>query len=79
LESMPLWQWRNFIGNDFEASIFPKYPVLRDIKKQMYTIGALYSQMSGSGATIYGIFDRDITPDEINLFPYPFVHTEILK
>jgi 4-diphosphocytidyl-2-C-methyl-D-erythritol kinase len=79
VENLPIAQWRHFIKNDFEKTLFKKYKELELIKDKMYEIGALYAQMSGSGSTIYGLFDRDLTPDEINLFDYPFVCNRILK
>jgi 4-diphosphocytidyl-2-C-methyl-D-erythritol kinase len=52
----PVENWKDVLVNDFEKSIFPKYPVLEEIKKQLYSDGAVYASMSGSGSTIYGIF-----------------------
>ena len=43
---------------DFEKSIFEKYPKLQSIKEQLYKDGAIYSAMSGSGSTIYGVFKQ---------------------
>lgn len=61
----PVSEWREFVRNDFEDSIFEKHPVLAEIKAEMYNGGALYAAMSGSGSTIYGIFDHSPEP----LFP----------
>ncbi|GAB3987152.1 4-(cytidine 5'-diphospho)-2-C-methyl-D-erythritol kinase [Spirosoma daeguense] len=63
---MPIATWRNTIHNDFEDSLFPKYPVLEQIKAQLYENGAIYASMSGSGSTVFGIFDAPIAP--INQF-----------
>ncbi|WP_461088674.1 4-(cytidine 5'-diphospho)-2-C-methyl-D-erythritol kinase [Spirosoma gilvum] len=61
----PIDTWRATIHNDFEDSLFPRYPVLADIKQQLYTAGAVYASMSGSGSTVYGIFNAPIpTPDQ---------------
>ncbi|UCH14644.1 MAG: 4-(cytidine 5'-diphospho)-2-C-methyl-D-erythritol kinase [Bacteroidales bacterium] len=54
---LPLEEWKNVIKNDFENTIFPKYPELKNIKKDLYDMGALYASMSGSGSALYGIFD----------------------
>ncbi|MBA4321773.1 MAG: 4-(cytidine 5'-diphospho)-2-C-methyl-D-erythritol kinase [Odoribacter sp.] len=56
LYNLDISEWKNLIINDFEESIFPKYPQIADIKKTLYNMGALYSSMSGSGSTVYGIF-----------------------
>lgn len=53
----PIETWRTNVHNDFEDSLFPKYPILKEIKQQFYSMGAVYASMSGSGSTIYGIFD----------------------
>ncbi len=48
--------WKDKINNDFERSVFEKYPQLNNIKNTLYSKGALYAQMSGSGSAIFGIF-----------------------
>ncbi|GAB2547071.1 4-(cytidine 5'-diphospho)-2-C-methyl-D-erythritol kinase [Rufibacter soli] len=48
--------WKDTVVNDFEASLFPKYPLLPEIKQQLYGMGAEYASMSGSGSTMYGLF-----------------------
>ena len=64
----PIETWRNELVNDFEESIFPKYPVLSEIKKRLYDEGAIYAAMSGSGSTIFGIYKDK--PENIDLlFP----------
>ncbi len=54
----PIENWKKKIKNDFEAKAFRKYPDLLEIKKDLYAKGALYASMSGSGSTIYGIFNK---------------------
>jgi 4-diphosphocytidyl-2-C-methyl-D-erythritol kinase len=50
-------RWRDLISNDFEKSLFRKYPLLGEIKELFYKAGAIYSSMSGSGSSVYGIFE----------------------
>ena len=52
----PISEWKQFIHNDFEDSLFPKYPALQEIKDDLYARGAVYASMSGSGSAVYGIF-----------------------
>ena len=52
----PIDTWAGRVHNDFEDSLFPKYPLLAEIKQQLYDLGAVYASMSGSGSTVYGIF-----------------------
>ncbi len=54
----PVAEWKNFLKNDFEAPVFEAYPELEVIREQLYAKGALYTAMTGSGSTIFGIFER---------------------
>jgi len=56
----PVLSWKNTIKNDFETTLFPKYPLLKTIKEDLYNLGATYAAMSGSGSTLYGIFENEI-------------------
>lgn len=49
--------WRKTLHNDFEDSVFTSYPELKKIKEQFYAQGAVYAAMSGSGSTLFAIFD----------------------
>ncbi|MDA7578188.1 4-(cytidine 5'-diphospho)-2-C-methyl-D-erythritol kinase [Flavobacteriales bacterium] len=55
----PIRNWKNILKNDFEISVFNKYPDLKKVKERFYNEGALYSSMTGSGSVIYAIFDKD--------------------
>lgn len=52
----PIESWKTTIKNDFEEVIFPGHPQLKEIKDQLYSAGAVYASMSGSGSSLYGIF-----------------------
>jgi 4-diphosphocytidyl-2-C-methyl-D-erythritol kinase len=52
-------EWKNTLFNDFEASLFPQYPKLSEIKNTIYSLGASYASMSGSGSTMFGLFDQN--------------------
>lgn len=56
--AQPIDEWRDRLGNDFEVSIFNIHPEIRSIKQQLYTMGATYAQMSGSGSAFFGIFSE---------------------
>jgi len=56
LIKLPVADWKLHIKNDFEPSVFSKYPVIAKIKATLYDAGALYASMSGSGSSVYGIF-----------------------
>jgi 4-diphosphocytidyl-2-C-methyl-D-erythritol kinase len=46
----------NKITNDFENSVFPIHPILKDLKSKLKTENAFYTSMTGTGSTIYGLF-----------------------
>lgn len=48
--------YKDGIVNDFEGPIFEKFPVIGQIKSAMYSTGAEFSLMSGSGSSVYGFF-----------------------
>ena len=56
LPYLPIEQWKDKVVNDFENSVFEKYPELKQIKENLYKSGAIYASMSGSGSAIYGIY-----------------------
>ncbi len=56
----PVRQWKNFLHNDFEDSVFVKYPSIKSLKEKLYSSGASYASMSGSGSAVYGIFEEAI-------------------
>lgn len=53
-------EWKKYITNDFEKTVFAIYPELEQIKNKLYDMGAIYASMSGTGSTIYGLFDTEI-------------------
>lgn len=55
----PIESWRQNIVNDFEQSIFPKYVEIESLKDSMYSNGAIYASMTGSGSTVYGLFKNE--------------------
>lgn len=48
--------WRETLVNDFETTVFQKYPQLPAVKEKLYAEGAVYAAMSGSGSAFFGIF-----------------------
>ena len=56
LVDLPVLEWKGLIVNDFEDYAFKKYPLIGNIKEELYRSGALFSLMSGSGSSVYGIF-----------------------
>ena len=56
----PIEEWKDTVVNDFEQSVFPKYPEIAAIKDKLYDLGAVYASMSGSGSSVYGIFNSAV-------------------
>ena len=49
-----------FFENDFESVVFPTYPEIGAIKKNLFALGAKFASLSGSGSTVFGIFDDNV-------------------
>jgi 4-diphosphocytidyl-2-C-methyl-D-erythritol kinase len=58
LLSKEVSEWKNGVKNDFEASIFPNHPAIEKLKKQLYDSGSDYASMTGSGSTVFGLFNK---------------------
>lgn len=63
--------WRELLKNDFEAPVFKKFPEICKIKTQLYEMGAVYASMSGSGSSVFGLFEKE--PDWHGKFDGHFV------
>lgn len=73
----PVEEWKNFLMNDFEKTVFAAYPVLNNIKQKMYDAGAVYTSMTGTGSTVYGLF-KNKTACPQNIFSEEYFVKEIL-
>lgn len=56
----PVADWPELLVNDFEQSIFPDHPEIAAIKDKLYDLGAVYASMTGSGSSIYGLFEKPL-------------------
>lgn len=56
ITEVPIEEWKEKIKNDFEDSIFPRFPEIRRVKEKLYDLGAVYASMTGSGSAVYGIY-----------------------
>lgn len=62
---LPLADWRQHIFNDFELSVFNSYPQIAAIKEMLYHKGAIFSLMSGSGSSVFAIFEEPVKLPEL--------------
>ena len=54
----PVDQWNGILVNDFEETVFAKYPELAAIKRSLYDSGATYACMSGSGSALFALYRK---------------------
>jgi 4-diphosphocytidyl-2-C-methyl-D-erythritol kinase len=57
LTEYPIEEWRDHVLNDFEDFAFKKHPVIGELKEELYRSDAIFSLMSGSGSSVYGVFN----------------------
>ena len=57
--SRPVEEWDGILVNDFEETVFAKYPELAAIKRSLYDSGAVYASMSGSGSALFALYSRE--------------------
>ncbi len=72
----PVDKWKDQLINDFEQPVFAHHPEIKSIKEQLYQYGAVYASMSGSGSTVFGLFNK--TVDRIDFPQQYFVKTVLL-
>ena len=58
----PISTWKENLTNDFEEAVFQHHPEIQNIKTELYRQGALYTAMTGSGSTVFGIFPKKVKP-----------------
>lgn len=69
--ALPITEWQGSVKNDFEPHIFAAHPAIAAAKEQLLQAGALYASMSGSGSTVYGLFDDEKKARQIDT---PFIY-----
>ncbi len=72
LNDVAISDLRRIIRNDLEEVVFPRYPLLKQIKRTLYDMGAFFASMSGSGSTIYGLFQNHtdvVEVEKLNFMP----------
>jgi 4-diphosphocytidyl-2-C-methyl-D-erythritol kinase len=65
IETRPVSEWKDFVGNAFESHAFEEMPEIHQIKEALYNSGALYTAMTGSGSAVYGLFDHKAEPPQV--------------
>lgn len=69
LKTLSIKTWCEVLHNDFEAVLWPRFPELPRIAEALWRIGACGVTLSGSGATMVGVFDsagaRDTAQEQL--------------
>lgn len=60
LEKHSIREWKELLKNDFEDSLFKQFPIMEAIQQKLYALGADYASMSGSGSSVFGIFENSV-------------------
>lgn len=64
LTEEPLDQWEILLQNTLETAVFPRFELIGNLKDQLYDFGAVYASMSGSGSSVFGIFEQEFVAIE---------------
>lgn len=59
----PIDSWKKEMTNDFEKIVFSLHPEIKKIKEGLYLHKAVYASMTGTGSTVFGIFDKNADVD----------------
>ena len=54
----PVPEWKGLLVNDFETTVFTRFPALAELKQSLYDRGAVYAAMSGSGSALFALWRR---------------------
>jgi 4-diphosphocytidyl-2-C-methyl-D-erythritol kinase len=65
LINLPVADWKENIFNNFEESVFEAHPQIDEIKTKLYAAGATFALMSGSGSSVYAIFEKPVSLPEL--------------
>jgi 4-diphosphocytidyl-2-C-methyl-D-erythritol kinase len=71
--------WKDKVKNDFEPTLFRKFPELAALKNKLSEMGPAYLSMSGSGSSVYAIFEKapEVIPNDFS--PGSFIWKEELS
>lgn len=73
----PVTTWKDALVNDFQAPAVQQYPAIGEAIHQLYQQDAVYSAMTGSGSTVFGLFEKDAKP-QLSFPENYFVYSALL-
>lgn len=59
LKDFPPDEWKILLQNDLEPWVIHRHPQVGHLKDQLYELGAIYASMSGSGSSVFGLFEQE--------------------
>ena len=68
-----MYEWKDQLKNDFEGTVFQRYPEIAEVKQRLYACGAVYASMSGSGSAVFGLFEDE--PEKVQFPGTYFVYS----
>jgi 4-diphosphocytidyl-2-C-methyl-D-erythritol kinase len=68
----PISEWNQLIVNDFEVPVFKQYPEIEAVKNKLLNTGAIYAAMSGSGSSVWALFETNATLNQLE-FPQNYL------
>jgi len=68
--AQPVEKWNELLKNDFETPVFAKYPEIEQLRESLYKQGAVYASLTGSGSSVYGLFEKNKVPAETTFPPH---------
>ena len=71
--------WKTLFRNDLESVVFREHPVLEALVRRFYSFGAFYAAMSGSGSSVFGLFENEEVAVQANKELQRFYRTFLFK
>ncbi len=71
----PIETWKTELKNDFEEVVFHLHPSVKEIKESLYQQAAVYASLSGSGSTVFGLFEKKTIIDT-SIYPKQYFIAE---
>lgn len=73
----PVTTWQGALVNDFESSVFERHSMIGELKQDLLDSGACYAAMSGSGSSIFGLFEKE--SDAVNYSSEHLIYKGLFK
>lgn len=68
LKNYEMDEWQYLLLNDLEPIVMAQNPMVGNLKDQLYELGAVYASMSGSGSSVFGLFEQEFVANNAYRF-----------